>query len=162
MESFIVKLPKLYTKVYNILDFGAKSDINFNNKKAIQEAIDCCSNNGGGLVLIPNGYYLSGPIQLKSNVNLHLDTNAYLQFTKSKEEYPLIFTEYEGQRRIRAISPIMATNCHDIAITGKGTISGTKEGNDDIVGSDSNDTIKVIAGENTVEARGGDDNHKTI
>ncbi len=124
MESFIVKLPKLYTKVYNILDFGAKSDINFNNKKAIQEAIDCCSNNGGGLVLIPNGYYLSGPIQLKSNVNLHLDTNAYLQFTKSKEEYPLIFTEYEGQRRIRAISPIMATNCHDIAITGKGTIDG--------------------------------------
>lgn len=124
MEKFIIELPKFNNTTYNILDFGAKSDISYNNKTAIQAAIDCCSNNGGGMVLIPNGFYLSGPIQLKSNVNLHLASNAYLQFTKSKEEYPLIFTEYEGQRRIRTISPIMATNCHDIAITGSGTIDG--------------------------------------
>lgn len=124
MEKIIVELPSFKDKNYNILDFGAKSDIEFNNKKAIQEAIDTCSNNGGGIVIIPNGFYLTGPIELKSNVNLHLDDNAYVLFTKSKEEYPLQFTDYEGQRRIRAISPISANNCHDIALTGNGIMDG--------------------------------------
>lgn len=124
MEKIIVVLPSFKDKNYNILDFGAKSDIEFNNKKAIQEAIDTCSNNGGGIVIIPNGFYLTGPIELKSNVNLHLDDNAYVLFTKSKEEYPLQFTDYEGQRRIRALSPISANNCHDIALTGNGIMDG--------------------------------------
>lgn len=124
MEKIIVELPSFKDKNYNILDFGAKSDIEFNNKKAIQEAIDTCSNNGGGIVIIPNGFYLTGPIELKSNVNLHLDDNAYVLFTKSKEEYPLQFTDYEGQRRIRALSPISANNCHDIALTGNGIMDG--------------------------------------
>ena len=123
MEKIIVELPSFKDKNYNILDFGAKSDIEFNNKKAIQEAIDTCSN-GGGIVIIPNGFYLTGPIELKSNVNLHLDDNAYVLFTKSKEEYPLQFTDYEGQRRIRALSPISANNCHDIALTGNGIMDG--------------------------------------
>ena len=124
MEKIIVELPSFKDKNYNILDFGAKSDIEFNNKKAIQEAIDTCSNNGGGIVIIPNGFYLTGPIELKSNVNLHLDDNAYVLFTKSKEEYPLQFTDYEGQRRIRALSPISANNCHDLALTGNGIMDG--------------------------------------
>lgn len=124
MEKIIVELPSFKDKNYNILNFGAKSDIEFNNKKAIQEAIDTCSNNGGGIVIIPNGFYLTGPIELKSNVNLHLDDNAYVLFTKSKEEYPLQFTDYEGQRRIRALSPISANNCHDIALTGNGIMDG--------------------------------------
>lgn len=124
MEKIIVELPSFKDRNYNILDFGAKSDIEFNNKKAIQEAIDTCSNNGGGIVIIPNGFYLTGPIELKSNVNLHLDDNAYVLFTKSKEEYPLQFTDYEGQRRIRALSPISANNCHDIALTGNGIMDG--------------------------------------
>ena len=124
MEKIIVELPSFKDKNYNILDFGAKSDIEFNNKMAIQEAIDTCSNNGGGIVIIPNGFYLTGPIELKSNVNLHLDDNAYVLFTKSKEEYPLQFTDYEGQRRIRALSPISANNCHDIALTGNGIMDG--------------------------------------
>lgn len=124
MENIIVELPSFKEEIYNILSFGAKSDIDFNNKLAIQKAIDTCSDNGGGTVLIPNGFYLTGPIELKSNVNLHLEDNAYVLFTKSKEEYPLQFTEYEGQRRIRAISPISANNCHDIALTGKGIMDG--------------------------------------
>ena len=107
-----------------MVKYNIHYDIEFNNKKAIQEAIDTCSNNGGGIVIIPNGFYLTGPIELKSNVNLHLDDNAYVLFTKSKEEYPLQFTDYEGQRRIRALSPISANNCHDIALTGNGIMDG--------------------------------------
>lgn len=117
--------PKFKNSEYNILDFGGKSDILFNNQKAIQNAIDTCSMQGGGTVIIPNGYYSTGPIQLKSGVNLYISENAYVKFTKSKEEYPLIWTEYEGIRRIRTISPISAMDCEDIAITGKGILDGS-------------------------------------
>ncbi|MDE5545994.1 MAG: glycoside hydrolase family 28 protein [Anaeroplasmataceae bacterium] len=122
--NFKIELPKFKNKQYNILDFGAKISTKFNNKMAIQQAIDTCSQNGGGMVIIPNGYFLSGPIVLKSNVNLHLENNAFLQFTKSKEEYPLIWTDYEGQKRIRAVSPITADHQTNIAITGHGVIDG--------------------------------------
>ena len=125
--DIIVKKPSFRNDVYNILDFGAKSDYRFNNKEAIQSAINECSKNGGGMVLIPNGFYYTGPIALKSNVNLHLEDNAYVMFSKSKEEYPLIFTEYEGIKRIRAISPISARDCENIAITGNGVMDGNGE-----------------------------------
>ena len=127
MMDIIVKKPTFKNDVYNILDFGAKSDYEFNNRTAIQDAIDLCNKNGGGMVLIPNGFYFTGPITLKSNVNLHLEDNAYVMFTKSKEEYPLIFTEYEGIKRIRAISPISARDCENIAITGNGIMDGNGE-----------------------------------
>lgn len=123
--DFIIKRPQFADKEYNIFDFGAKSDVSFNNQKAIQEAIDACSLNGGGKVIIPDGYYISGPIEIKSNVNLYVSNNAMVKFTKTKEEYPLIWTEYEGIKRIRAISPISAKNASNIAITGGGTMDGS-------------------------------------
>ena len=93
--GIIVELPSFKDKNYNILDFGAKSDIEFNNKKAIQEAIDTCSNNGGGIVIIPNGFYLTGPIELKSNVNLHLAKGAEIEFSGRAEDYlPAVFTSF--------------------------------------------------------------------
>ena len=122
--DFKIELPVFPKRVFNIEQFGAKSQIDFNNRSAIQSAIDACHKAGGGVVCIPNGYYLSGPIELKSNVNLHLDDNAFLQFSKSKEEYPLIWTDYEGQKRIRAVSPITADHQENIAITGHGVIDG--------------------------------------
>ncbi len=122
--NFNVIRPEFKNKDYNILDFGAKSDYDFNNRKAIQMAIDECNKNGGGRVIIPNGYFKTGPITLKSNVNLYLESSAYLSFLKDKEEYPLIFTEYEGIKKIRAISPINAKGETNIAITGSGVIDG--------------------------------------
>ncbi len=122
--NFEIIRPTFNNKDYNILDFGAKSDYEFNNKIAIQKAIDECNKNGGGRVIIPNGYFKTGPITLKSNVNLYLESSAYLSFLKSKEEYPLIFTEYEGIKKIRAISPINAKDQQNIAITGTGVIDG--------------------------------------
>ena len=123
--NFEVIRPVFKDTIYNIKDFGAKSEADFNNREAIQNAIDTCSKNGGGIVLIPNGFYLTGPIELKDNVNLKLENNAYVKFTKSKEEYPLGFVEYEGIVRIRAKSPISAKNCTNIAITGSGIMDGS-------------------------------------
>ncbi len=124
MVNFKIETPKFKDVKYSILDFGAKSEVGFNNKFAIQSAIDTCSNNGGGYVIIPDGYYLTGPIELKSNVNLVVSDNAFVEFNKNKEEYPLVWTEYEGIKRIRCISPISAKNCTNIAITGKGILEG--------------------------------------
>ena len=60
----------LSAKEYNIIDFGAKSDTAYLSTKAIQAAIDECSRNNGGKVVIPSGAYLSGTIYFKSNVTL--------------------------------------------------------------------------------------------
>ena len=109
---------------YCITDFGAKSELGFDNQACIQKAIDVCSGEGGGTVVIPGGYWLTSPIELKSNVNLHAEKGAYVRFTKSKEKYPLRFTEYEGRRAIRTISPISALNAKNIAITGEGIFDG--------------------------------------
>ena len=122
--TFNVIRPEFKNKDYNILDFGAKSSYDFNNRIAIQNTIDECTKNGGGRVIIPNGFFKTGPITLKSNVNLYLEAGAYLSFLKSEEEYPLIFTEYEGIKKIRCISPINAKDQENIAITGSGVIDG--------------------------------------
>ena len=111
-------------KEYLITDFGARPQIGFDNQLYIQKAIDLCSAEGGGTVIIPEGYWLTSPIELKSDVNLHALKGAYVRFTKIKEKYPLRFTEYEGRKAIRAISPISASNAKNIAMTGEGIFDG--------------------------------------
>ena len=64
--------------VYNIRDFGAKNDTTVLSTKAIQTAIDRCSQEGGGRVLVPAGHYKIGTIVLRSRVNLHLEKGAVL------------------------------------------------------------------------------------
>ncbi len=109
---------------FNIVQYGAKADGFILNTKAINAAIDACHKKGGGVVVIPKGFWLSGPIVLKSNVNLHLQRNAMLQFTDDKSQYPLVETNWEGLPAVRNASPISATNASNIAITGYGVIDG--------------------------------------
>jgi len=79
---------------------------------------------GGGVVLIPAGLWLTGPIVLKSNINLHLANGATLLFTADKNEYPLVKANWEGLPQMRNQSPVSATNENNIAITGSGIIDG--------------------------------------
>jgi polygalacturonase len=108
----------------SILKYGAKSDGRTLNTKSINQAITDCSNGGGGVVLIPEGLWLTGPIILKSNVNLHLQKNSLLQFTKDFNQYALVEGDWEGLPQMRNQSPISATNQENIAITGFGIIDG--------------------------------------
>jgi polygalacturonase len=108
----------------SILKFGAVNDGIFLNTKAINDAIDATSEKGGGVVLVPAGFWLTGPIELKSNVNLHLAKNALLQFTKDFDQYKLIVTNWEGKTTYRNQSPLSATNATNIAITGFGIVDG--------------------------------------
>lgn len=109
---------------FNIVSYGAQSNADFLNTEAIQKAIDDCSSKGGGVVEIPKGYWLTAPIILKSNVNLHLANNALLQFTADKTQYKLVTGEWEGEPSVRNQSPVSALNQTNIAITGSGIIDG--------------------------------------
>jgi polygalacturonase len=95
------------------------------NTVAFAQAIDACVRAGGGRVVIPRGIYLTGPIELKSRVDLHLERGAVLLFSTRFEDYPLVRTDWEGSRAVRCTSPIWARGASDIAITGEGTIDGS-------------------------------------
>ena len=122
-----IKTTSFKNDTVNIEKFGAKADGITLNTKSINDAIADMHNKGGGVVLIPEGLWLTGPIELKSNVNLHLKRNALLQFTKDFTQYKLLAGNWEGLPQMRNQSPISATNAHNIAITGFGIIDGAGE-----------------------------------
>src|SRR5688572_15252956 len=122
-----VQLPVFKKDSFNILKYGGKPDGVTLNTKSINAAIDACNKKGGGVVVIPPGLWLSGPVTLKSNVNLHLQRNAFLLFTKDFSQYPLVEGNWEGLPQMRNQSPISATNASNIAITGFGIIDGSGE-----------------------------------
>jgi len=124
MKDFMVELPEIPEREYNIKDFGAVNGGTKSNTKEINAAISSANAEGGGKVVIPAGIWLTGPIELKSNINLHLEAGAVLLFDKNEEEYPLYISNFEGTECIRAKSPITAKNASNIAITGMGTIDG--------------------------------------
>ena len=117
-------------------------DESANMQQALQQAIDSCSYYGGGVVdVAPGMYALNGPLKLKSNVNLHLQEGAYLQFSgRSKDFLPVVLTRWEGTELYGHSPMIYAYHATNIAITGKGTIDaqaglefatwGPKEAND--------------------------------
>lgn len=104
-------------KVYKITSFGAKADGVTNNTVAIQQAIDKASANGGGVVLVPTGKFVTGVIELKSDVELRVAANAVLMATTKRIDY--------GPEKASAL--IVASNQHNIGITGKGIIDGRGE-----------------------------------
>ena len=123
------KLPRVIAPVFkkdtfNIIKYGAKSDGVFLNTTAINSTISACSSKGGGVVVIPPGLWLTGPIVLKSNVNLHLQKNSLLQFSTDFNQYPLVEGNWEGVPQMRNQSPISATNAQNFAITGFGIVDG--------------------------------------
>ena len=109
---------------FSIVKYGAKADGVTLNTKSINDAIDACSKKGGGVVVIPTGMWVTGPVVLKNNVNLHLQRNAVLQFTKDLHQYALVEANWEGLPQMRNQSPLSATNATNIAITGLGIIDG--------------------------------------
>lgn len=109
---------------FNIIKFDAKADGITLNTKSINDAIDACNKKGGGVVVIPSGLWMTGPVVLKSNVNLHLQKGALLQFTSGFNQYPLIKGNWEGLPQMRNQPPLSADDATNIAITGYGIIDG--------------------------------------
>ena len=120
----IVITPTFKKDTLSISKFGAVPDGNTLNTKSINNTIDALAKKGGGVVVVPSGLWLTGPVVLKSNINLYLAPGATLLFTKDFNEYPLVQGNWEGIPQMRNQSPISATNATNIAITGKGIIDG--------------------------------------
>lgn len=108
--------------VYNVLDYGAKGDGTTDDAVAIQKAIDDCNANGGGQVLFPTGYtFLSGPVELKSNVDIHLDVQSTWKANPDESIYHLsAFGANEGE----GMMWIYADGVENLSFSGKGTIDG--------------------------------------
>lgn len=114
--------------VFPVVDFGAKAEAGLNNADAINGAIVACSKAGGGHVIVPKGEYETGPLVLRSNVNLHLDDGAVLSFLPDSALHAeVVLTRYEGTELMNIQPFIYARNCENIAVTGLGTINGPGE-----------------------------------
>lgn len=120
----VIQQPVFKKDTFSIVAFGAKADGITLNTASINNAIDACSKKGGGVVLIPEGLWITGPVVLKNNVNLHLKRAAILQFSGDFDQYPLVEGNFEGVRSARNQSPLSATNAENIAVTGAGVIDG--------------------------------------
>lgn len=121
-----IKKTSFPKRTYLITDFGAKPDTPDEPcHEAINRAIVACSLNGGGTVLVPKGTFHTGPLTLKSNVNLHVEEGAELKFSTDQSLYfPGVLTRWEGLDCYNARPLIYAYGETNIAITGKGVIDG--------------------------------------
>ncbi|MBW3634978.1 MAG: glycoside hydrolase family 28 protein [Armatimonadetes bacterium] len=117
----------LQNVIFNALEFGATGDGITLDSAAINAALQECEAQGGGRVALPTGTYLCGPIQLRSNVNLHLEAGATVLFSRDFDHFPLCIASYEGQKTVQCRSPIWGENLRDVSITGAGTFDGQGE-----------------------------------
>ena len=119
-----VTAPVIPDNQVNLKDFGAVGDGITLNTEAFAKAIDALVQKGGGKLVVPQGVWHTGPIVLKSHINLHLNAGAVILFAADETLYPLIDTSFEGLDTRRCQSPLSANGATDIAITGKGVIDG--------------------------------------
>lgn len=129
-EDYKVTVPQFKRLEVLLSDCGAisgKLDIETgrHNARVINNKVKELSENGGGTIVIPKGIWASAPIRLLSDVSIRIESQGLLKFIKSKEDYPLIITNYEGQPCIRTVSPITAENAVNVAITGMGMVDGS-------------------------------------
>ncbi|HVT13812.1 MAG TPA: glycoside hydrolase family 28 protein [Fimbriimonadaceae bacterium] len=111
--------------VFNIQDFHAVPDGKTFCTKAIQSAVDACAASHGGTVYVPPGTYLSGALELRSHVALHLDAGATILGSPDKDDYPVHPSKTASRtNRYNLRSLILAEGLENVAITGRGTLDG--------------------------------------
>lgn len=113
--------------IYNVRDFGAQGDGVTLDTKAIQSAINTCAQAQGGMVLIPPGTFVTGTLELKSNVTLHIAAQGKILGTGDGKQYyaaEAIPTTGEWTMGDGNVGLIFAANAENVSIEGKGTIDG--------------------------------------
>jgi polygalacturonase len=107
---------------FNVLDYGAHRDGSASSTAAFRAAIQACAKAGGGTVVIPAGNYISGAIELVSNLTLDIDAGAVIHFAANREEYPMVASRFEGVETQAPAAMIGGHHLENVAITGRGTI----------------------------------------
>ena len=107
--------------VFNVLDYGAHPDGSTNSTEAFQSAIQAAKSAGGGTVFVPAGNYVTGPIELVSDLVLHLDAGATLQFPAMKR--PFTKGRQQGIECLTPVPLIGGHDLHNVTITGRGVLT---------------------------------------
>ncbi|MBR4898707.1 MAG: glycoside hydrolase family 28 protein [Prevotella sp.] len=119
-----VKAPVIPDLSVTLTDFGAIGDGKQLCTEAFEKAVTTLSARGGGHLVVPRGVWLTGPVVLKSNIDLHLEKGAVIQFAADENLYPIIETSFEGLDTRRCQSPLSARGAQNISVTGQGVIDG--------------------------------------
>ncbi len=120
-----VQIPQFPENTITLPEAGGVGDGYTLNTQAFKNAISLLTAKGGGTLVVPFGVWLTGPVELQSNIRLHLEEGSIILFTPDKDAYPLIETSFEGLTTMRCQSPLSGKNLTNIAITGKGAINGS-------------------------------------
>lgn len=117
--------PQFPARDFDVTKFGAVADGKTTNTTAFRVAIAACAKAGGGRVVVPPGKYYTGPIHLRSGVNLHVAEGAEIIFSDTLEDYlPVVFVRVGGIELYNYSPLIYARDCTNIAVTGKGKLNG--------------------------------------
>lgn len=120
--------PAFPSRTFSVADHGAVADGKTKNTQAIAAAIEAASKAGGGRVLIPAGRWLTGPIHLRSNIDLHLAEGATLVFSDDMRDYlPVVFVRSGGIEMYNYSPLIYARGCENVGVTGPGTLDGNSK-----------------------------------
>jgi polygalacturonase len=108
----------------NVRESGAAGDGRTLDTAALQAAIDACRDRGGGMVFIPAGKFLTGPLFLRSDIHLHLDAGAVLLGSENPEDYPIAGHRWEGAEQETYAPLITGRGLRNITVSGRGRIDG--------------------------------------
>ena len=120
-----VPVPEFPSTEVSLGEYGGVGDGITLNTDAFKKAILALSEKGGGKLVVPRGIWFTGPIELKSNINLHLDKGSVILFSPDFNLYPLVDIIFEGLSTRRCQSPVSGRNLVNVAITGEGSINGS-------------------------------------
>jgi polygalacturonase len=116
--------PVIPAAAVKVTDFGGVGDGLTINTAAFAKAFAALAERGGGRLIVPPGIWLTGPIQFRSQTELHLDRGALIKFSGDFKLYPLTVIHLKGEKEVDSISPLFGENLENIAITGDGIIDG--------------------------------------
>jgi polygalacturonase len=117
--------PTFPNRAFPITRYGAVAGRTADQSVAFRAALDACAAAGGGRVIVPAGRFVTGPIVLRSNVNLHLEEGATIAFSQDPAAYfPPVLTRYEGVELMGCSPFIYALDARRVAVTGAGTLDG--------------------------------------
>ena len=122
-----IKPPVFASRDFDVSGYGAVGDNAKDNTSAFRDAIAACTRAGGGRVVVPAGEFVTGAIELKSGVNLHVSQGATIRFTRDQSRYPVVFTRWEGMELMNFSPFIYAFEQQDIGVTGQGVIDGAAD-----------------------------------
>lgn len=112
------------SNIKSIVDYGADPTGKVDSTRAIKECIQAIKDESGGCLVIPSGEYITGAIQLCSNLTIEVCAGATLKFIADPKRYPLVTSRWEGADSIVHQACIYGTRVHNITIKGQGTIDG--------------------------------------